>query len=492
MQIKIDELMRTSGVQFGTSGVRGLVVDMTDQVCWLYVTAFLQYLKKDNIIKSGNIVGIAGDLRYSSEKIMGVVATAISDFGLVPENFGNIPSPAIALYGLYKKMPTMMVTGSHIPDDRNGIKFNTPKGEILKTDELAIREQYVVIPEGKFSEDGELIQTYVLPQVSLDANQHYMSRFLNFFAENCLEGKHIGVYEHSSVSRDHLKTILQQLGATVTSLGRSDKFISVDTEAIRPEDVVLAKQWAKQHEFDCIVSTDGDGDRPLLSDEHGNWLRGDVIGILCAHYLKADVVVTPVSSNTAVEKCALFEQVIRTKIGSPYVIAAMDQIEHSLSVVGYEANGGFLQANTLEKNGKRLSSLPTRDAIIVLITVMILAQEKQLTIAELVKTLPQRFTYSDKLKNFPTALSQQRLAEMTSGDQIEYFQTIKAQFSFAGEPISIDATDGVRIGFNNDDIIHLRPSGNAPELRCYTESSTEQRSINLNMSCLNTLAQWNS
>jgi phosphomannomutase len=46
MQIKIDELMITSGVQFGTSGVRGLVVDMTDQVCWLYVTAFLQYLKK--------------------------------------------------------------------------------------------------------------------------------------------------------------------------------------------------------------------------------------------------------------------------------------------------------------------------------------------------------------------------------------------------------------------------------------------------------------
>ena len=44
-QVLIDDLMASSGVQFGTSGVRGLVVDMTDQVCWLYVSAFLQYLK---------------------------------------------------------------------------------------------------------------------------------------------------------------------------------------------------------------------------------------------------------------------------------------------------------------------------------------------------------------------------------------------------------------------------------------------------------------
>ena len=44
MTIKINELMIRSGVQFGTSGVRGLVKDMSDEVCFSYVTAFLKYL----------------------------------------------------------------------------------------------------------------------------------------------------------------------------------------------------------------------------------------------------------------------------------------------------------------------------------------------------------------------------------------------------------------------------------------------------------------
>lgn len=489
-QIKIDELMATSGVQFGTSGVRGLVVGMTDQVCWLYVTAFLQYLTSCNLACDGDSIYIAGDLRQSTDRIMKGVATAILDFGLVAINCGNIPSPAVALYGLHKKTASIMVTGSHIADDRNGIKFNTPKGEILKADELAISKQFVVIPERKFSEVGNFVQSNALPAVSFEADIHYKNRFLDFFATHCLAGKQIGLYEHSSVSRDCLKAILQELGATVTSLARSDKFISVDTEAIRPEDELLAKQWIEKYHFDCIISTDGDGDRPLISDENGHWLRGDIVGILCAQYLNAKVVVTPVSSNSAVEKCALFEQLIRTKIGSPYVISAMSKLEGRRGVVGYEANGGFLQASNLEKNDNLLSPLPTRDATIVIMSVMLLAQEKQLTISELINTLPHRFTHSDSLKNFPTDLSQQKLANMTSGNTEENLHAIKMQFDFAGEPITINIIDGLRIYFDNNDIIHLRPSGNAPELRCYTESNTQQQATSLNSLCMNTLAQW--
>lgn len=286
-QIKIDDLMNTSGIQFGTSGVRGLVVEMTDQICWLYVTAFLQYLKAQNAIQDGNNVCIAGDLRQSTGRIMEVVATAIKDFACVPVNCGNIPSPAIALYGLNTKTSTIMVTGSHIPDDRNGIKFNTLKGEILKEDELGIRSQSVIIPNRKFSETGSLLQRDALPKVSFEADTQYQNRFLDFFATNSLENVHIGLYEHSSVSRECLKSILQQLGATVTSLARTDQFISVDTEAIRSEDTFLAKQWSEKYNFDCIISTDGDGDRPLISDQFGNWLRGDIVGVLCAQYLNA-------------------------------------------------------------------------------------------------------------------------------------------------------------------------------------------------------------
>ncbi len=486
IKIDINDLMVSSGVNFGTSGVRGLVADMTDKVCFAYVTAFLQTMQQQNFIFQSSKVGIAGDLRSSTPRIMNAVAAACVELGFEPINAGNIPSPAIALYGLKHAIPTIMVTGSHIPDDRNGIKFNTPLGEILKPDEEAIRIQQVTVADALFLESN-LIQSDYLAEVRSDAQSDYIQRFIDFLPANCLLGKNIGLYEHSSVSRDCLKEILQQLGASVTSLARTDTFMPVDTEAIRPEDIALAKQWSEQYKFDCIISTDGDGDRPLVSDEKGNWLRGDVAGILCANYLAADSVVTPVSSNSAVEKSNYFDEVIRTKIGSPYVIEAMQSSDQHKCVVGYEANGGFLQQTSLKQNGNVLSPLPTRDAVIVPLAIILLAAQQQLTISELLTTLPQRYTHSDRIKEIPTLLSQQIIKKLIEGNWDEQQAAIQSHFKMAGQAKTINTTDGLRITFTNNDIVHLRPSGNAPELRCYTESDSQQGAEELNVEAIDVL-----
>ena len=276
-------------------------------------------------------------------------------------------------------------------------------------------------------------------------------------------------------------------------LGRSDSFISVDTEAIRPEDVVLAKQWSAEYKLDCIISTDGDADRPLLSDEQGEWLRGDVAGILVAKVLQAGAVVTPVSSNSALEKSANFSQVVRTKIGSPYVIAAMQAITDKACVVGYEANGGFLSNTTVQLEGKQLSALPTRDAVIVPLCILWQARQQKCTISQLLKTLPERFTYSDRIKNFPSELSQSILAQIQTGALTQDAEVLATLFSGQLEPaVSFDYTDGVRIGLANDEVLHLRGSGNAPELRCYTEADSYSRAEALNQLCIQTMNGWKS
>ena len=51
--------------------------------------------------------------------------------------------------------------------------------------------------------------------------------------------------------------------------------------------------------------------------------------------------------------------------------------------------------------------------------------------------------------------------------------------------LTIDQTDGLRVEFDTGDIVHLRPSGNAPELRCYTESNDQNQAVNICTSCLN-------
>jgi phosphomannomutase len=493
MRIKIDALMDASGVKFGTSGARGLAADMTDRVCYAYTAAFLQYLAKMGELAPGTCVAVGGDLRGSTDRIMRAVFRAVRDKGYDGLNCGKVPSPALAHYGFTNRIPSIMVTGSHIPEDRNGIKFARSVGEILKSDEPGIKSETVDIPEKVFDAGGNLPPDAGAPDPVSDASALYVDRYVNFFGKGRLQGKKIGLYQHSAVGRDLLEEIYTALGAEVTRLGRSDTFMPVDTEAIRPEDVELARRWAGEYPFDAIVSTDGDSDRPLLSDEAGNWLRGDIAGILCARYLRADAVVTPVSSNSAVEKCGWFQSVVRTRIGSPYVIEGMTQAaaEGFRRVVGYEANGGFLTASEIESRDGILRSLPTRDAVIVHLAVLLLADEKGLTVGELAGTLPERFTRSDRLKDFPSEISNAAIAGLCEGDSGDPLENMEKHLSGVfGELSGYDTTDGLRIALAGGDVIHFRPSGNAPELRCYSEAATEARAKELVALCLKVMSSW--
>ncbi len=174
--VSIADLMTRSGVAFGTSGARGLVTAMTDQVCFAYTAAFLQHLSSIGQFAPGAHVAIAGDLRPSSPRIMAACAAAIRHMGGVVDNCGFVPSPAVAGYGFARGMPSLMVTGSHIPDDRNGIKFNRTDGEVLKSDEQGIRAQSVELPD-IFDDAGMIRDAQALPEV-IDVATAYCSSFI--------------------------------------------------------------------------------------------------------------------------------------------------------------------------------------------------------------------------------------------------------------------------------------------------------------------------
>jgi phosphomannomutase len=46
-----------------------------------------------------------------------------------------------------------------------------------------------------------------------------------------------------------------------------------------------------------------------------------------------------------------------------------------------------------------------------------------------------------------------------------------------GELESINGLDGLRLQFSNGDVAHVRPSGNADELRIYAVADTPERAI---------------
>lgn len=475
-------------LSFGTSGLRGLVSDMTDLECYINVAGFLDFLSVQKYLKTGDTVSVAGDLRDSTPRIIAAVVAAIQQAGCTAQFCGFIPTPALALWAIDNTQASIMVTGSHIPSDRNGIKFYTPSGEILKSDEASIKESVSLQREKIYSStqqlftiEGALVDTPKLPEEKAEPTTKYLDRYKELFPKTAFEGKHVIVYQHSAVGRDLLVTIFESLGAAVTAVDRSDVFLPIDTENVTPEDQRHFKKLAKDHpDAFAIVSTDGDSDRPFVVDEAGAFYRGDIVGAVVARALGADFAAIPVSSSDAVD--TYLKQsgipVEHTKIGSPYVIDAMNNAKESYtSRVGWEVNGGFLTDSNLTYNTNRLTPLATRDAFLPILITLHQAAVQSIPVSELMAKLPQRATQAGLIDNFEQSSSKQ-IVDMLKKKDSKAFALIAECFTTEdgfGKVSDINTVDGVRIFFDNSNIAHIRPSGNAPQLRIYSVADTQQR-----------------
>ena len=334
----------------------------------------------------------------------------------------------------------VMVSGSHIPFDRNGIKLNKSAGEVLKQDEPGITrevervraEEYSrTATESAFDAYGMLKRSPDLPPLNRAAEEAYVRRYLTSFTRGGLSGLRVLVYQHSAVGRDILQRILRELGAEVVTAGRSETFVPIDTENItdeqldRLQDLAIAAEVNGQP-LHAIVSTDGDSDRPLVTavvpaaevhpgGRRVRFLPGDLLGIVVAEYLRADAAAVPISANDAVEQRMADRRVSlqKTKIGSPYVVSALDDLRGDgthARIVGWEANGGFLTGSDIALAAGPMLALPTRDATLPILANLFAAVEQSIGLAALWSRLPARFGRAGLLDNAPLAVSRAILA----------------------------------------------------------------------------------
>jgi phosphomannomutase len=532
---------------FGTSGRRGEVVPLTQLEIYINALAELEYLQslppEEGGIVRGDPFYFAYDLRPSSShyvndqggrgEIAQAVVRAIRDAGMEPVNLSRIPTPAMTCYALSRGKGSIMVTGSHIPFDRNSYKVNTSRGELLKRDEAPINDRVRRIREllydqpcrqSLFNAQGLFKAGHQeLPPETMEARTAYIERYTGFFRGRSLKGMRLLCYQHSAVGRDLLVEILGQLGAEVVPGGRSATFVPIDTENIDEAQVAsiqaLADQTRAEHgRLDAVVSTDGDSDRPLiLAVDPGNgrvrFFGGDLLGMIAAEFLKADAVVVPISCNDAIDRGNLRGMLeAKTRIGSPYVIEGMERARRKgrRAVCGWEANGGFMTGSDFESGGNILAALPTRDAVLPILCVLFAAHETEQTIAGLFARLPKRFSRAALLRQFPRSrarkviwyfspsnasvkqvsfeedrlsLSDENGNEIPAADtRFEEMNEIRsrlgnvfpAELGFPGI-VRVNYVDGIRITFSNGDVAHIRPSGNADELRIYAVADTQAR-----------------
>lgn len=558
MKVMAERQRSIKPLGFGTSGIRGLVsrdelasvradldaarIDeliakqgaMSDQECYINAMGFIKFLEEKDEIAKGDKIAIGGDLRMSTERIAAAVAQAVIDSGYTPDYVGSASSPALAYYAITNRMPSIMVTGSHIPEDRNGIKFTKKAGEVLKTDETPIlsnvakarAQVYGQLPEESPFDDNGMFKPEKKPV--LPAHQEglvmgmYVRRYLDALPADYLKGKTVVVYQHTSVARDTIVEILEGLGAKVIPVGYvKEGFVPVDTEKVSPDTIKVLKQAVIDHKPDFIISMDGDSDRPLFADEKGDFLTGDRLGGLVSLMLNPKSVAVPCTTNAGVLNALKDKgvKVTKTRVGSPYIVAKLE----AGADVGWEANGGFLTGKPIQLPDWKaaMAALPTRDAALPLILAMRLAIERNQTASQLIETaLPawygtgvavtdrtpgcERYSvdtgkiimkklapsvdimevsfrpgivqiqYPDERWDTAPPILAKELTDLR--DRMAFYFSPERGFS---EIVGLETIDGVKVIFANGELVHVRASGNAPDFRLIPGAPTPQRDMEL-------------
>lgn len=429
------------GHLFGTSGIRGSAGSLfTDQFCFDLGQTFAKFLDKHNQVGP---VAVGMDSRSSSPRILESIASGLVFAGREVFSQGLVPVPAMNY--LLKVAPyagSLMVSGSHIDDGLNGVKFFSFQEEILKEHEKDFEKIFSETKEkNPFQKNFEQIYE------ENKAKENYEEMLMSL-AEDNFPSWQVVVDPGNGAQSEVMPAILVRLGLKVTVINDNVQggFIARDTEV---EGVLqnLQKEVVKQ-KADFGIAFDVDGDRVVFVDEKGKFVPGDYTGSLIAKETPGEVIVTPINTSQAADH--LGKTVIRTKVGSPYVVEAM---KNNGANFGFEANGGGISSEIMM----------SRDGGSTTVKIIKLFKKSGLlNFSKLIAGLPQFFLYRLKV-DCPPELNPKILAD--------------AKNKFPG--IKTEEIDGLKIWLSETTWILFRPSSNAAEFRVFAEAKDSKTATKL-------------
>lgn len=424
---------------FGTSGIRGPAESFfTNQFCFDLGRTFAKFL--DNHQESGP-VAVGMDPRISSKRIKDYFFAGLRFEGKEVFDQGIVPIPA--MNWILRKFPfsgSAMITGSHVKKELNGIKFFAFKEEISKIHEKEIENIYQDLKE-KVSP----VSVKEIPKEE-KAKLSYIEMLLAL-AEKPYPSWRIILDGGNGAQTEVIPQVLEELKLKVikinSDLGKPILSRDTETEGAFAE---LQKKVIKE-KADFGLGFDTDGDRVVFIDEKGNFIPGDYSGALVAKNSPGEAVVTPINTSQVVERIG--KKVIRTKVGSPYVVEAMKK--HNASF-GFEANGGGISSEIMM----------SRDGGSITIKILNLMKKTGKSLGQLVSELPKFYIYRTKV-DCPWEKDEKVL------------ERVKKEY----KGIKTEEIDGLKIWVDNSTWILFRASQNAPEFRVFAESKTEKQARKL-------------
>ena len=120
-------------------GIEGQSVNLTDEAVSNIARSFVLFLQ-EKLKKSELKVAIGRDSRLSGERLLNAAAEGIVSMGADLTDFGLASTPSMFMSTVtpgYEYDGAIMLTASHLPWNRNGIKFFTRDGGLEKI-EIAV------------------------------------------------------------------------------------------------------------------------------------------------------------------------------------------------------------------------------------------------------------------------------------------------------------------------------------------------------------------
>lgn len=422
---------------FGTDGIRGRVGQdtMTAEFALRLANASAQALSPD-----GGTVLIGKDTRISGYMFESALEAGFVSAGMDVKLLGPIPTPAIAyLVKKYKAELGIVISASHNSYKDNGIKFFSSQGTKLndgieKTIEKLLEKPTHTkdsIDLGRATIDSLARERYQEFCISTYGNDNDLADLNVIF-----DGANGAAYKVGP-------RILNNLGAQVLSIGCSPngKNINENCGSTHPE---LLQQTVKAIEANVGIALDGDGDRVVMVDEHGNLLSGDeLLYILAVDYkkrkkLKGPVVGT-ILSNMGLELALKNHNInfMRSKVGDRNILELLNETGGNL---GGEASGHMICMDYAQ----------TGDGLIAAIQVLEIMKRSKKTLSELMldyKKLPQ---VNENIK-------------LNKDFDIEKSEEIK------------EAVYKIECQLSNKGRVILRPSGTEPLVRIMIEGEDQEQ-----------------
>jgi phosphoglucosamine mutase len=286
-------------------------------------------------------VVIGKDTRLSGYMLEPALTAGFIGAGMDVTLVGPMPTPAVAMLTRSLRADLgVMLSASHNPYEDNGIKLFGPDGFKLSDQaESEIEALMASDMSARLAEPAALGRAARLE----DAHGRYVEAAKATFPRGLrLDGLRIVVDCANGAAYRVAPEILWELGATVIKVGVTPDGFNINQGCGSTVPDFLCGQVV-EHGADLGVALDGDADRMLVSDEHGELIDGDQILALIARSwgragrLRGDGVVATVMSNLGLERCiaGLGMQFHRTKVGDRYVAELMR--ERGINVGGEQS-----------------------------------------------------------------------------------------------------------------------------------------------------------